>query len=59
MEEILLCRAAHVIHHEDQVRDGGLWTPATDELRRNYQIIADTGSEAYGVGSHWVEEREA
>ncbi len=59
MKEIRLCWAAHVVHHEDELKDGGLWTPATEDARRDYQIVADAGNEVYGPGSHWVEEREA
>ena len=33
MKEIRLCWAAHFVHHEAQVKDGGLWTPATEEVR--------------------------
>lgn len=32
MKEIRLCWAAHVVHHEDELKDGGLWTPATEEM---------------------------
>lgn len=59
MKEIRLCWAEHVVHHEDRVKDGGLWTPATEEACRDFQIVAETGNEIYGPGSHWVEEREA
>lgn len=48
MKEIRLCWSEHVVHHEDRVKDGGLWTPATEEARRDYQIIAEAGNEAYG-----------
>ncbi|WP_332701324.1 hypothetical protein [Devosia sp.] len=41
------------------MKDGGLWAPATEETRRDYQIIANAGNETYGAGSHWMEEREA
>jgi hypothetical protein len=59
MKEIRLCWATHVVHHEAQAKDGGLWTPATEEVRRDYQVIADVGNEVYGAGSHWIQEREA
>lgn len=59
MQEIRLCWAAHIVHHEDLAKDGGLWMPATDETRRDFQIIADAGNEVYGPGTHWVEVRDA
>ena len=59
MKEIRLCWAEHVVHHEDRVKDGGLWNPATEEARRDLQIVAEVGNEIYGAGSHWVDEREA
>jgi hypothetical protein len=59
VKEIRLCWAEHVVHHEDRVKDGGLWTPATEDVRRDYLIIAEIGNATYGPWSHWVEEREA
>lgn len=59
MKEIRLCWAAYVVHHEDQIRDGGLWVPANEESRRDYQIIVEVCDEIYGPRSHWIEEREA
>lgn len=37
----------------------GLWQPDNAENRRTLQVIADSGNEAYGPGTHWIEEREA
>jgi hypothetical protein len=59
MQEIRLRWAPNIVHHEEQVKDGGLWIPATDETRRDFQIIADAGNEVYGPETHWVEVRDA
>lgn len=37
----------------------GLWQPDTSENRKALNIIAESGNEAYGPGTHWIEEREA
>ncbi len=37
----------------------GLWQPDTPENRKALTIITDSSNEAYGPGSHWVEERTA
>jgi hypothetical protein len=37
----------------------GLWQPDTPENRKALTIIAESGNEAYGTGTHWVEERTA
>lgn len=37
----------------------GLWQPDTSENRKALNIIAKSGNEAYGPGTHWIEEREA
>ncbi len=59
MKEIRVCWAAHVVHHDDEVRKGGLWTPATPEFRRDMETIVEVGNEVYGAGTHWIEERQA
>lgn len=41
------------------MKDGELWTPATEEARRDFQIVAEADNEIYGASSHWVEERDA
>ena len=38
--------------------NGGVWHPGTPEFRRDLTIIAESGNEAYGPGTHWIEERE-
>ena len=43
----------------DEPIDGGTWCVDTPENRKNLEIIAESGSEAYGEGSHWIEAREA
>lgn len=48
--------------HEDEqgnALDGGLWFPDTPENRTDLQIIVEAGCAVGGVGSHWIEEREA
>jgi hypothetical protein len=37
---------------------GGLWRPDTPENRETLQKIVEAAVEAYGPGSHWIEERE-
>ena len=39
--------------------DGGTWCIDTPENRKHLEIIMETGDEAYGEGSHWIEAREA
>jgi hypothetical protein len=43
----------------NQPIQGGLWQPDTTENRKALTIIAESGNEAYGPGTHWVEERTA
>lgn len=38
---------------------GGLWTPKTEQTVHDLEIVRDSGNEAYGPGTHWIEEREA
>ncbi|MDR6858104.1 hypothetical protein [Variovorax guangxiensis] len=38
---------------------GGLWRPDSPENRETLQNIVEAAIEAYGPGSHWIEEREA
>lgn len=37
----------------------GLWHPDNNENRRTLQAVVDAGNETYGLGTHWIEEREA
>lgn len=37
----------------------GLWQPDTPKNRKELAIIVDAGNEAYGPGTHWIEERAA
>jgi len=39
--------------------DGGLWHPDTPANREAITITMEAGNEAYGDGTHWIEEREA
>lgn len=43
----------------NQPIQGGLWQPDTPENRKALTIISESGNEAYGPGSHWIEERTA
>jgi hypothetical protein len=48
--------------HESQAgapTDGGVWFPDSPDVRRDLEIIADSGNEVAGAGTHWLEEREA
>jgi hypothetical protein len=38
---------------------GSLWHPDTPINRELAQRVVEAGEEAYGQGSHWLEEREA
>ncbi len=35
------------------------WTPDNPEIRQELTIIMESGNEAYGPDTHWIEEREA
>lgn len=37
----------------------GLWQPDTPKNRKELALLADAGNEAYGPGTHWIEERAA
>jgi len=39
--------------------DGGVWFPDSPDVRRDLEIIADSGNEVAGTGTRWLEEREA
>lgn len=43
----------------DEPTAGGAWFPDNDENRRDLEIIVDSGNEACGGGTHWLESREA
>ncbi len=38
---------------------GGLWDPDTPVNRATLVIVMESGNEAYGSESHWIEERQA
>ncbi|MDP9898947.1 GGDEF domain-containing protein [Variovorax ginsengisoli] len=58
MKEIRLSWSPDVSHQEHDMRSYGNWTPFAAELRRDYEIVAETANEIFGEGSHWVEERQ-
>jgi hypothetical protein len=39
--------------------DGGLWMADSPAVRRDLMIVVESGNEAAGEKSHWLEEREA
>lgn len=43
----------------DEPIQAGVWFPDNAANRRDLEIIAESGNEAYEEGSHWIEEREA
>jgi hypothetical protein len=43
----------------DEPIQAGLWFPDNEANRRDLEIIAESGNEAYEDASHWIEEREA
>ena len=48
--------------HENQAGEptaGGVWFPDNEQNRRDLEIIVDSGNEACGDGTHWLESREA
>jgi hypothetical protein len=60
MNEIRL--AWSIVGRENLVNEpiqGGLWTPDNPEIRKELTIIMESGNEAYGPDTHWIEEREA
>ena len=60
MREIRLCWS--IEGRENIVNEpiqGGLWMPMNEENANALQIICEEGNNAYGDGTHWIEEREA
>lgn len=49
------------LHEDDNGNstNGGVWFPDTPTNRRDLEIVMEAGCETMGVGSHWLEEREA
>lgn len=43
----------------DEPIQGGLWHPDTPENRETLIIVMESSNESYGLGSHWIEERQA
>ena len=43
----------------DEPIQAGVRFPDNEANRRDLEIIAESGNEAYEDGSHWFEEREA
>lgn len=60
MKEIRLCWSVEGRKNQaGEPIDGGLWHPDTPEARRDLELVAQAGNEAYGMGTHWIEVREA
>ena len=48
--------------HENQAGEpttGGVWFPDNEVNRHDLEIIVESGNEACGPGTHWLEERQA
>jgi hypothetical protein len=48
--------------HEDEdeePRNGGIWFPESPSALADLRIIVESGCEACGTGTHWIERREA
>lgn len=43
----------------DEPIQAGLWSPDNQRNREELTIIMESGNEAYGPDTHWIEEREA
>lgn len=43
----------------DEPIQDGLWCPDIPQNRLDLTIIMESGNEAYGPDTHWLEEREA
>jgi hypothetical protein len=59
MRQIRLCRTANVCHLTHEIRQTAEWAFAAPSLRQDYEIMARTGNEVFGAGTHWIEERKA
>lgn len=60
MHEIRLCwNVVGRMNIIDEPIQAGLWMPDTAENRHDLEVIAESGNEVYGDGSHWIEERQA
>ncbi len=60
MNEIRL--AWNIVGRENLVNEPiqvGLWSPANPRNREELTIIMESGNEAYGPNTHWIEQREA
>ena len=44
---------------ESRPQDAGLWFPDTPANRELLNTVLDCGEEAFGTGTHWIEERQA
>jgi hypothetical protein len=43
----------------DEPIQAGLWCPDIPRNRQDLTVIMESGNEAYGPDTHWIEEREA
>jgi len=60
MKEIRLCWSIVGRYSIGDVPiQGGLLHPETPHTRCDLEIVKKSGNEAYGEGTHWIEEREA
>lgn len=59
MREIRVCWTPDVEHDERGVfRNGGLWYPDADEIRRALRLIVMSENYMHGEYTHWIEGRE-
>ena len=60
MREIRICWTPDVEHEPHGVfRDGGFWYGDFQEPRRALSLIVRAENAKHGVGTHWIEERDA
>lgn len=57
--EIRLCWSRRILRDDGSPGDGGLWHPDTPENRETQRIAMEAGSHVFGLGTHWIEVREA
>lgn len=59
MKEIRLRWTVGMTGDDGQPKEGGLWMPDNESNREMLIILAASGNEIAGAGTHWIEEREA
>ncbi|ROR24506.1 hypothetical protein EC845_0531 [Comamonas sp. BIGb0124] len=59
MREIRLAWSTEVQERLHMAWPHTLWFPDTPTTRAGLERARDTGLSAFGLGTHWIEEREA